>query len=80
MPPEQLNADAVYPIPDGVDYNSASLGEPLSSVYACQENVNVTLGDTVVIIGAGPIGCFHAQLAKIRGAKKIIMIEINDKR
>ena len=80
VPPEQLNADAVYPIPDGVDYNSASLGEPLSSVYACQENVNVPLGDTVVIIGAGPIGCFHAQLAKIRGAKKIIMIEINDKR
>lgn len=34
VPPEQLNADAVYPIPDGVDYNSASLGEPLSSVYA----------------------------------------------
>ena len=77
---EQLARDAVFPIPDGVDFQSASLGEPLSSVYACQENINVKLGDTVVIIGAGPIGCFHSQLAKLRGAKKVIMIEINDNR
>lgn len=34
----------------------------------------------MVIIGAGPIGCFHAQMAKIRGAKCVIMVEINDKR
>ncbi len=32
------------------------------------------------IIGAGPIGCFMAQLAKIRGAQKVIMIDLNDKR
>jgi len=77
---EQIARDAIFPIPDGVDYQSASLGEPLSSVYACQENINIGLGDTVVIIGAGPIGCFHSQLAKLRGAKKVIMIEINNNR
>jgi len=77
---EQLARDAVFPIPEGVDFQGASLGEPLSSVYACQENVGIGLGDTVVIIGAGPIGCFHSQLAKLRGAKKVIMIEINDNR
>lgn len=77
---EQISRDSIFHIPDGVDFESASLGEPLSSVYACQDNIDVSVGDTVVIIGAGPIGCFHAQLAKLRGAAKVIMIEINDKR
>jgi L-iditol 2-dehydrogenase len=36
--------------------------------------------DTVVIIGAGPIGDFMAQLSKIRGAHRVIMIDINRRR
>lgn len=76
----QVERDSIYRIPDGVSFERASLGEPLSSVYACQENIEVGFGDTIAIIGAGPIGCFHAKLAKLRGAKKVIMIEINDKR
>lgn len=78
--PRQIARDVIYRIPDGISYDRASLGEPLSSVYACQENINVGFGDIIVIIGAGPIGCFHAKLAKLRGAKKVIMIEINDNR
>lgn len=78
--PRQIQRDAIYRIPDGISYDRASLGEPLSSVYACQDNIHVGFGDTIVIIGAGPIGCFHAKLAKLRGAKKVIMVEINDKR
>lgn len=76
----QLDRDSVFHIPDNVSFEAASLSEPLSSVYACQDNINVTFGDTVVIIGAGPIGCFHTQLAKLRGAEKVIVIEINDSR
>lgn len=78
--PRQIHRDSIYRIPDEVSFDRASLAEPLSSVYACQENIHVGFGDTVVIIGAGPIGCFHAKLAKLRGAKQVIMIEINDKR
>lgn len=77
---EQINRDAVFKLPENINLDNATLSEPLSSVYACQENINITLGDSVVIIGAGPIGCFHAQMAKIRGAKCVIMVEINDKR
>lgn len=77
---EQVSRDSIFYIPKNVSFESASLGEPLSSVYACQENIGIGLGDVVVIIGAGPIGCLHAQLAKVRGAKQVIMIEINDKR
>lgn len=67
-------------IPDNLKYEQAVMTEPLSSVYACQENSNVTLGDTVAIIGMGPIGCLHTTLAKIRGAKAVIAIEQSEAR
>lgn len=80
IPKWGIDGGNIWKIPEGFDLINATLAEPLSSVYACQENINVTLGDVVVIIGAGPIGCFHAELAKLRGAAKVIMIEINDDR
>ena len=49
-------------------------------MFACLENIKVGYPDTLVIIGSGPIGCFMAQLAKIRGAQKVIMIDINESR
>ncbi|MGI6071037.1 MAG: zinc-binding dehydrogenase [Blautia sp.] len=77
---EKIRRGGIYEIPEGVTYEAASLGEPLTSVFACLENVQVGYPDTLVIIGAGPIGCFMAQLAKIRGAQKVIMLDLNDSR
>jgi L-iditol 2-dehydrogenase len=80
VPARKIELGGIYKIPETVSFESASLGEPLTSVYACEENVGVGYNDTLVIVGAGPIGCFMAQLAKIRGAQKVIMIDINDTR
>lgn len=77
---EKIHYGGIYEIPDDVSYEAASLGEPLTSVFACLENVQVGYPDTLVIIGAGPIGDFMAQIAKIRGAQRVIMIDINQKR
>lgn len=77
---EKIRRGGIYEIPDEVSFEAASLGEPLTSVFACLENVDVSFPDTLVIIGAGPIGCFMAQLSKIRGARRVIMIDINDNR
>lgn len=77
---KKIKLGGIYEIPDDVTFEAASLGEPLTSVFACLENVNVGYPDTLVIIGAGPIGCFMAQLAKIRGAQKVIMLDLNDNR
>jgi L-iditol 2-dehydrogenase len=76
----QIEAHSVYKLDEGQDLVAATLAEPLSSVYACQDNIDVRYGDTVVIIGAGPIGCFHIQLARMRGATNIIMCELNETR
>ncbi len=77
---EKVRRGGIYYIPEDVTYEAASLGEPLTSVYACLDNCKIGYPDTLVIIGAGPIGCFMAQLAKLRGAQKVIMIDLNDSR
>ena len=38
------------------------------------------MGDTVAVIGAGPLGCIHAELAKVRGARKVLMVEVQEQR
>lgn len=71
---EILSRGIVNFIPKDVSFESATISEPASSVIACQERNNITLGDTVVIIGDGPIGCLHLEVARARGAEKIIMV------
>ncbi|WP_420544409.1 zinc-binding dehydrogenase [Tepidanaerobacter syntrophicus] len=77
---KRVERGATYTLPKGVDPVIATLAEPMSSTYACVDNINVTLGDTVAIIGAGPIGIFLSILSKMRGARKVILIDINQSR
>lgn len=62
----------VHRIPDGVSYVEGALAEPCSSVLASHRRLGTSLEDTVVVIGAGPIGCLHVAVAKARGARAII--------
>jgi L-iditol 2-dehydrogenase len=80
IPDEAVERGTIQKIPDGLDPVHATLVEPLSSVVNAQEAGNVGLGDVVVIIGAGPIGTFHVELARARGAEKVIVIDISDHR
>ena len=74
---EKIRRGGIYEIPEGIAFEAASLGEPLTSVYACEDNIQVGYNDFVVIVGAGPIGCFMTKLAKLRGAKTVVMVDIN---
>lgn len=67
-------------IPDHVSYEEASIAEPLACVLHGEETVNIGLGDTVVIIGAGPIGLLHLLTAKKMGAGNVILIDLVDER
>ncbi len=77
---EKIHYGGIYRIPEGIKFSAASLGEPLTSVYACLDNCKIGYGDHVVIVGAGPIGCFMTKLSKLRGASKVTMIDINQLR
>lgn len=77
VPREVLAVDGVTRIPDNLTFAEASLAEPLACVLNGQELARVGEGDTVVVIGSGPIGCLHVRLARARGAARVILIDLN---
>mgnify|MGYP001045791421 CR=1 FL=1 len=74
LPGEIINHGIINHKPEGLSFEEATISEPASSVVACQEYNDISLGNTVVIIGDGPIGCLHLEVARARGASKIIMV------
>ncbi|MBT9171122.1 MAG: D-arabitol-phosphate dehydrogenase [Actinobacteria bacterium] len=76
IPPEALKCGLVQRIPDNLSFAEAAVAEPLSCVINGQEIIDMHLGDQVVIIGMGTIGCLHALLAKSRGAVKVIGADV----
>jgi len=66
----------VLRMPDHVPFDEAALVEPLSCAINGQTYLNIGIGDTVVVVGAGPIGCMHLELAKSQGATKTIMVDV----
>lgn len=80
IPEEALSQGTIQPILDGLDPIIAAVAEPASSCVNAQEKGMVGLGDTVVIIGSGPIGCIHTSIARARGAAKVIVADVFDDR
>lgn len=59
-------------IPDHVSFEKASFSEPLACILNAHSNTAINMGDDVVIVGAGPIGQLHAQMARNRGGRVIV--------
>ena len=58
-------------LPESLSFDKAAFCEPLANVVHGVERTNIKPGDTVGIIGIGPIGLMFARLAKLKGAKVI---------
>src|SRR3990170_6388139 len=67
-------------IPAHLTYEEAAITEPLACVLHGVEEAGVKLGDTVAIIGAGPIGLLHLLTVKKMGAGKVIISDTVDER
>lgn len=65
---EVLANGIVNRMPEGMSFAEGALAETLSSVLASHQQAGTTLDHSVLIMGAGPIGCFHIAVAKARGA------------
>jgi len=63
----------VNPIPDNLSFEEACMSELLACTINGQERVEVGAGDTVLVIGAGAAGAMHVELARARGAKKVML-------
>ena len=73
VPGFAVNRGSVFHLPERVGYAEAALVEPFSCCLRGQEALAVGYEDTVLIVGAGPIGAFNVMLARLAGAKKIIV-------
>lgn len=63
----------IHKIGDHVSFEEAALAEPLACVLNGLELSQVKIGDTVVVIGAGPIGCMLCEVAASMGARVILV-------
>jgi len=80
IPPRLIDAGYLVPVPSNVCPEHAALAEPLGCVLNGQELLDVTLGDTMAVIGLGAIGCMHVAVARKRGVRQIIAVDISPTR
>ena len=78
--PEGVVRWNTHQIPDSLSFRDAALTEPLACVVHGIEESNIKLGDTVVVIGAGPIGQMLIMLAKKHGASTVVASDLAELR
>lgn len=80
IPPEAVVLGNLLPAPENLAPEYAAIVEPGSSVIHAHERAETGLGDSVLILGSGPIGCLHVAVARARGAKQIILSDLVQER
>lgn len=63
-------------VPEGLDMDIASLGEPVACAMFSGLSSGTNIGDTVVIMGGGFAGQIIAQCAKKQGAAQVVVVDI----
>lgn len=70
--PERIVEKNMLLLPDELSFDKAAFCEPLANVVHGVERSDIKAGQTVGIIGIGPIGLMFARLAKLKGANVIV--------
>jgi 2-desacetyl-2-hydroxyethyl bacteriochlorophyllide A dehydrogenase len=71
----RIGASGAHRLPDVVSFEEGALVEPLAVGLHAVEMGRVSRGDTVLVIGAGPVGLAAALWARFSGARHIIVSE-----
>jgi len=75
-----IRADRVFPLPNCVSLRDGALTEPLAvAVHAVRQAGQID-GRYVAVLGAGAIGLFIAQVARVMGASEILTLDIDSRR
>lgn len=70
--PERIVSKNMYVIPDNLSFEKAAFCEPLANVVHGVARTEIKAGQSVGIIGIGPIGLMFARVAKLKGARVIV--------
>ena len=76
--PARIAEKNTLPVPDGVLLEHAALTEPLACVVRGLEESGAKAGDTMVVIGAGPIGLMFMHVAELAGVKVVAVVKRED--
>jgi len=80
LPAQAVRQGNVIPLKTGADLGQAALNEPLSCCFNSLQYTELSLGESILIVGAGPIGVMHLLLAQKMGAALTMVSEISDRR
>lgn len=80
VPALAIRNQCLFPVTSEVPSEQIALAEPLGCCMNAHTRLNITNQDTVVVIGAGPIGLMHAAIARHRGAQKVLLVDTNPRR
>lgn len=76
IPAAAISKGNVVRLPDEMPFTDAALVEPLSCAVNGSRASQIRMGDTVVVIGTGPIGLMHIMLANLSGACRVIVVDV----
>jgi L-iditol 2-dehydrogenase len=71
-----IRADFAFPLPEGATYEQGALCEPISVGLQAARQTRLKAGDTVVILGAGPIGLTGIVAALGSGVAQVIISDV----
>lgn len=78
VPGWNVSRGGIIKLPDSVNFDEASFIEPLATVVRAQRRVSINKDDYVLVVGAGPMGLLHVQMAKVNGAAKVFVSDISE--
>src|SRR5229473_4949939 len=73
--PRRIVETNMLALPDDVSFESAAMTEPLACALRGLQETGADIGDTVTIIGAGPLGLMLVRVAKLNGCKVIAVVK-----
>ncbi|SNZ15521.1 L-iditol 2-dehydrogenase [Natronoarchaeum philippinense] len=71
-------AEYVYGLPASVSPREGALCEPISVGVHAVRRAEVGMGDSVLVMGAGPIGLLAADVARAAGAANVAVVDVVD--
>ena len=78
--PRPLAERGLFPLPEGLPLEFAALAEPVGCCVQAAEDCGVMAGDSVLVIGDGPMGLLCAAVARAYGASPLIISGLTPRR
>lgn len=70
----------VIPVPDDIAPEILTLTEPVACVVRAARKARAGIGQSVIVLGAGPVGNLHVQMMRLVGAAPIIVADLSPER